>query len=164
MKKSISMFYDLIHQVNLGTKTQTIRLVKPILKHSLDFEKQFEIYTQNKTDSNYPPEIQLILDTANYTIGDKVVIENSKTSIEILSVELNRVFSISDNALGKEGIKSQSNPTIPNTLLYFDYLTENYNLVTIKQSYETLMVKCYGISILKNNPFVLVYGFNVIKQ
>lgn len=163
MEKSISMFNDLIHQVNLGSKTQTIRLIKPQPQNYSDLERELQNYILSKTNIKHSPLIEYILNQSIYKTGDMVLIENSQTVIEILSVQFNRVFNVSDQSLQKEGIKSQPNLVEPTKLIYFDYLTEKYNLNTIKASYHSLMTKCYSSTILKNNPFVFIYEFKVVK-
>jgi hypothetical protein len=164
MKKSIGMFEDLISRVNLGLKTQTIRLVKPNPLYIFDFEKQFEAFTHSKSKYKNFSHLTSVIDNSKYLIGDIVSIEDSKILIEISSVELNRVFNISENLLEREGIKSQPHMTLPNTLVYFDYLNNIYNLNTINESYKTLMIKCYGTKVIESNPFVFIYQFKLIEQ
>jgi len=164
MKKSISMFDDLIHQVNKGIKTQTIRLIKSNTVNTIDFKTQFETCNHSKNDYKDYPALQLVLTKfSRYFKGDILSIENSKTVIEILTVRLDKVFNITDEALEKEGIKSQPNSTAPNVLVYYDYLSENFSLNTIRESYKTLMVKCYGSDVLQDQPYVFVYTFKVIE-
>ena len=163
MKKSISMFDDLIDQVNLESKTQTIRLIKSNPKQIIDFETQFEDCIATKSDYNNYPVIQSLLNESMYTKGDVLTIDNSKTVIEILSIRISKMFNITAKELEKEGLKTQPHSKFPNRLIYFDYITEVYTLSTISDSYKTLMVKCYGSTVLQNNPFVFIYEFRVVK-
>lgn len=163
MKKTIGMLSELIKPIELGLKTQTIRLLKFDPETTPSFKNQYKAFNPKIHSNDNFPAIQSVLKKSKYIKGDCVHIEHSELVIEILSVDIKDISSLTHQILSKEGLKFQTNWTDPYSILYFDYLTEKYSFKNITQSFLSIMTKCYGQPNVNLGSYVFVYHFKLIS-
>jgi len=167
MKKSIKFDEQrLIDSIKRGDKTQTVRVIKanPLdnikaIQRALELHK----YHNAKSYESYPI-LQELLNRSKYQIGDTLTIKDTNIKILITKISFSKMLDLDNLQLQKEGLDCIPDPTsISGNSNYYDYLERQYSCKSLQESFEQLMLVCYGIKVIVKNPFVFVYEFKIVE-